>query len=489
MMSSNLRVLLAATEIYPMAKTGGLADAVAALASTLRTIGLDVHLVMPAYPQALEQIRQVDASAALPMINGHAGGMLLSTRTPDSEVPLHLVDLPTLYRDRGGLYVDEFGHERGDNAERFAALSHVIRHLALGELGPQRFDLVHCNDWHTGLIPLLLANASNHPPASVFTIHNMAFQGQCSPDQWARLGVALRPEQWPRVEYYGQVSFLKAGLEFSDQLTTVSPRYAEEIQTAEFGFGLQGVVHARRDRLTGILNGIDESIWSPERSPWVPAPYSADALAGKAICKQRLQQELALEVNPDAPLLAFIGRLTWQKMADVLLDMLPHYLASEPDRQFVLLGNGDRALESAYQSLAAAYPGQVAAVVHYSEAVTHQMHAGADILIHGSRFEPCGLTQLYAMRFGTIPVVTPVGGLADTVVDACPENLTAGRATGFYFKDPCWPAMLGGVDRAIALYRQPERWRPLQLTAMRQNFGWEKSARAYLEVYRRACQR
>ncbi len=488
-MTSNLRVLLAATEIYPMAKTGGLADAVAALGTKLSALNLDVHLVMPAYPKALEQIRQVDTSTALPTINGHKGGMLISTRTPDSEVPLHLVDLPTLYRDAGCLYVDANGHERQDNPQRFAALSHVIRHLAMGDLVQRPFDVVHCNDWHTGLTPLMLANASNQRPASVFTIHNMAFQGQCSIQQWSQLGVALRPEQWPKVEYYGQASFLKAGLEFSDQLTTVSPRYAEEIQTPEFGFGLDGVMRARRDRLTGILNGIDESIWSPERSPWVPAPYSAAALAGKAICKQRLQQELALAQNPDAPLLTFIGRLTWQKMADVLLEMLPQYLASEPDRQFVLLGNGDRGLESAYQSLAAAYPGRMAAVVNYTEAITHRIHAGADVLIHGSRFEPCGLTQLYAMRFGTIPVVRPVGGLADTVVDVTPESLDADRATGFYFEEPSWPAMLAGIDRAIALYRQPEIWRRLQLTAMRKNFGWENSARAYLEVYRRACGR
>jgi len=490
MNSSNLRVVIAATEIYPLAKTGGLADATAALGAALAALNLDVHFVMPAYPQALEQVSLIDSSAALPIINGHAGGMLLSGKTPDSQLPIHLVDLPTLYRNGGGLYVDANGHERSDNPQRFAALSHAIAHLAVGDLGQAPFDLVHCNDWHTGLTPLLLLNqAPAVAPATVFTIHNMAFQGQCSAEQWAELGIAVSAEQWPRIEYYGQASFLKAGLEFSDQLTTVSPRYAEEIQTAEFGFGLEGVVQARSDRLTGILNGIDESIWSPERSPWVPAPYSADAMSGKAICKQRLQQELKLESNPGAPLLVFIGRLTWQKMADVLLEAVPHYLASEPDRQFVLLGNGDRALETSYQELAAAYPGRVAALIHYTEDFTHRLHAGGDILIHGSRFEPCGLTQLYAMRFGTIPVVRPVGGLADTVVDVSAETLETGQATGFYFDDPTVSAMLAGIDRAVALYRLPERWRRLQQTAMRRNFGWEASARAYLEVYQRACRR
>ncbi|MEE4330676.1 MAG: glycogen synthase GlgA [Wenzhouxiangella sp.] len=488
MRSPNLRVLIAATEIYPLAKTGGLADATAALGAALAALDQDVHFIMPAYPQALEQLRLIDSSVALPIINGHEGGLLLSARTPDSHVPIHLVDLPSLYRDGGGLYVDADGHERADNPQRFGALSHAIAHLACGELGQARFDLVHCNDWHTGLTPLLLHNQTRAtPPATVFTIHNMAFQGQCSAEQWSELGVPLSPEQWPRVEYYGQVSFLKAGLEFSDQLTTVSPRYAQEIQTAEFGFGLEGVVRARRDRLTGILNGIDESIWSPERSPWVPVLYSADALSGKAICKQLMQQELRLDVNPAAPLMVFIGRLTWQKMADVLLEAIPGYLLAEPDRQFVLLGNGDPDLESAYLKLVARYPGRVAVLTDYAEPIAHRLHAGGDILIHGSRYEPCGLTQLYAMCFGTIPIVRPVGGLADTVVDVSAASLESGRATGFYFEEPSAPAMLTAIDRAVSLYRDSETWQGLQQTAMRQDFGWEKSVRAYLDVYRRAC--
>ncbi len=490
MKSSRLRVLIAATEIFPMAKTGGLADATAALGAALADLNIDVHFVMPGYPHVLEQQRKIDFQTTLPEIAGHAGGILLSTLTPDSKLPLHLVDLPSVYQNGGGLYVGPDGEERPDNALRFAVLSHVITQLALGELGHAPFDLVHCNDWHTGLTPLMLQNrAPGQAPATVFTIHNMAFQGQCSEEQWAQLEVALSAEQWPRIEYYGSASFLKAGLEFADQLTTVSPRYAEEIQTSEFGFGLEGVLQSRRDRLTGILNGIDTSLWSPESSPWVPRHYSAEDLSAKAFCKQQLQQQLELEPSPTSPLMAFIGRLTWQKMADVLLESIPEYLEREPDRQFVLVGNGDRHLEAAYLALAAEHPGRVAVQIDYTEVLAHRTHAGADILIHGSRFEPCGLTQLYAMRFGTIPVVRPVGGLADSVVDATPDNLATGDATGFYFEQPDSADMLAGIDRAIALYRQPDAWHRLQQTAMQQDFSWDSSARAYLQVYDKACAR
>lgn len=487
MKSSKPRVLIGATEIFPLAKTGGLADATAALGAALAALDLDIHFVMPAYPQALELAGRIRASAPLPPVCGHEDGLLLSGLTPDTQLPLHLVDLPGLFRHGGELYVGDDGEERPDNPLRFAAFSQVIALLATGELGQAPFDVVHCNDWHTGLTPLLLLNQTRiTPPATVFTIHNMAFQGQCPSEQWSQLAIDLGPGQWPRVEYYGQVSYLKAGIEFSDQLTTVSPRYADEIQTAEFGFGLEGVVQSRRGDLTGILNGIDASLWSPERSPWLPAAYSVDDMSGKAHCKNALQQALGLEANPHAPLMIFIGRLTWQKMADVLLEMLPAYLNAEPDRQFVLLGKGDHGLESDYKALAEAYPGRVSVLIDYTETWAHRLHAGADILIHGSRFEPCGLTQLYALRFGTIPVVRPVGGLADTVVDATPDHLASGHATGFYFEEPSAAAMLAGVDRAVALYRRADRWPALQRRAMTRDFSWTASARDYQRVYARA---
>ena len=486
MSEAPLRVLLAASEIFPLAKTGGLADASAALAAALARLGVEVHLVMPAYAPALDLVRELGPPAELPKINGLMGGLLLTGKTPDSGLPISLVDFPTLYRDGGGLYVDAEGKDRPNNPERFAALSHAACLLALGELSLPRFDIVHCNDWHTGLIPLLLqARAGQAAPVSVFTIHNMAFQGQCPLERLPALGVHLDGEELGRVEYYGQASFLKAGLEFADEVTTVSPRYAEEIQTAEFGFGLEGVVRARSDHLTGILNGIDRSIWSPAVSPWLARRYGPDSLDDKRACKRELQRELGLTPDPGAPLMVFIGRLTWQKMADVLLEVVPRYLEAEPDRQFVLLGTGDLTLEDGFRDLAEKHPGRVAILIGYTEDLAHRLHGGGDVLIHGSRFEPCGLTQLYAMQFGTIPVVRPVGGLADTVVDVRPETLAADTATGFYFSEASVDGMLAGIDRAIDMYRQPEPWRRLQRAAMRQSFSWEDSAHAYLSVYRR----
>lgn len=490
MSGAPLRVLLAASEVFPLAKTGGLADASAALAAALSRLGVDVHLIMPAYAPALDQVCELGPPSELPEINGLEGGLLLTGRTPDSGVPISLVDYPSLYRDGGGLYVDAEGNDRPNNPERFATLSHAATLLALGELGQPRFDAVHCNDWHTGLIPLLLkARGGDAAPGSIFTIHNMAFQGQCPLDRLPGLGVHLGPEDLGRVEYYGQASFLKAGLEFADELTTVSPRYAEEIQTPEFGFGLEGVARVRRHHLTGILNGIDTSIWSPANSPWLARRYGPDSLEDKLVCKRALQGALGLTPDPAAPLMVFIGRLTWQKMADVLLEAIPHYLQAEPDRQCALLGTGDRHLEEGFRQLAEAHPGRVAAVIGYTEDIAHRMHGGGDFLMHGSRFEPCGLTQLYAMQFGTIPVVTPVGGLADTVTDADPETLAADTATGFHFSEFSVEGMLAGIDRAIALYRQPEAWRRLQRAAMRRSFSWDASAHAYLDVYRRAVRR
>ncbi|TVQ39641.1 MAG: glycogen synthase GlgA [Wenzhouxiangella sp.] len=484
-----LNVLIVASEIYPLAKTGGLADATAALASALAHLGVNSQLVMPGYESAQDQARRLVVTAELPPRAGIGEGRLLSGLMPDSDVPVHLVDVPELYRDGGGLYVHADGSDRLNNPQRFAVLSHAVCDLAMGRLGHAASDIVHANDWHTGLVPLLLQQQRrNHRPGSVFTVHNMAFQGLCPLDQLPGLDIHVEGEAYAGIEYFGQASFLKSGLVFADWLTTVSPRYAEEICTPAFGFGLDGVIAARGDRLSGILNGIDCSIWSPERSPWLPAHYSAGNLEGKARCKAEIQRELGLDMAPDAPLMIFIGRLTWQKMADVLLEALPRLLDAEPDRQIVVLGEGDRNLELGYRELAGQYPGRLAIDVGYSEARAHRLHGGGDILLHGSRFEPCGLTQLYAMHFGTIPIVRPVGGLADTVIDATPAHLADDTATGFYFDNADAPGLLEAVDRAIALYRQPARWQRLQRAAMASNFSWQASAEQYLALYRRLAE-
>lgn len=485
----SLRVLIAASEIYPLAKTGGLADATAGLANELAEMGVEAMLVMPAYQSALDQARDLFEVAALPARAGAGPGRLLKGRMPDQDLIVYLVDQPALYSDGGGLYVHADGSDRENNPQRFAVLCHAVCALALGRLGEPAVDIVHANDWHTGLVPLLLdQQRSATGPSSLFTVHNMAFQGLCPLELLPGLDVHAAGNHYHALEYFGQASFLKAGLVLADWLTTVSPRYAMEICTPDFGFGLDGVIAARADRLSGILNGIDSSVWSPEGNPWLAASYSAEQLAGKAQCKEALQRELGLELKSDAPLISFIGRLTWQKMADVVLQALPRLLEAEPDRQFALLGEGDRELELGFRALAGHFPGRLAIDIGYAEAKAHRLHGGADILLHGSRFEPCGLTQMYAMKFGTIPVVRPVGGLADTVVDVSPETLGDGSANGFYFDDPGVEGMLGATNRAISHYRQPLAWRKLQLAAMASDFSWRGPAHRYLSLYRQLRQ-
>lgn len=480
------RIQFVASEIYPMAKTGGLADVAAALPAALARMGADVRLVMPAYEEALDRVIQPRTLGVIDNLLGFENVRILSGRAPDTGVPVNLVDIPALYRDGGGIYLRADGTDRDNNAVRFAALSHAAVELALGRGGSTwRPNVIHCNDWHTGLVPLLLKNVAGDRPATVFTVHNMAFQGQFPLEQMGDIGVPAIPAVLDGLEFYGRGNLLKAGLKFADYLTAVSPTYAREIQTPAYGHGLEGVVADRAGTLRGILNGIDSEFWTPTGNRWLAASYSARDVAGKRLCKRDLQRELGLVEDDNAPLLAFIGRLSWQKMADVMRDALPQLLKREPDRQFALLGQGDRDLEEGFRKLAMAFPGRVAVHIGYSEQQAHRLHAGADILIHGSRYEPCGLTQLYAMRFGTLPIVRPVGGLADTVIHACTTTLADGTATGFHFAEASAEAKLEAIDNAVMLYRQPLSWRRLQLAAMSSDFNWERSAREYLGVYDR----
>lgn len=480
------RIQFVASEIFPMAKTGGLADVAAALPAALARMGADVRLVMPAYEEALDRAKRLRTIGTIDQVLGFENVRILGGQAPDTGLSISFVDIPALYRDGGGIYLHADGSDRDNNAVRFAALSHAAVDIAQGRAGSVwRPNVVHCNDWHTGLVPLLLRGEAGARPATVFTVHNMAFQGQFPIEQMATLGIPAVAGAHDGLEFYGRGNLLKAGLKFADFLTAVSPTYAREIQTSEYGYGLEGVVAARAGTLKGILNGIDSHFWTPTGNRWLAASYSARDIAGKRQCKRDLQQELGLTVDEDAPLLAFIGRLTWQKMADVMRDVLPQVLKREPDRQFALLGQGDRDLEEGFRKLALAFPGRVAVHIGYSEQQAHRLHAGADILIHGSRYEPCGLTQLYAMRFGTPPVVRPVGGLADTVVHANDLTLADGTATGFHFAEASAKAKLRAIDDAVALYRQPLAWRRLQMAAMSSDFNWERSAQEYLGVYDR----
>lgn len=476
-----MRVIFASAEVFPLAKTGGLADVSAALPMALANLGVDIHLIMPGYTEALD--RAVAKQEAIPLgtILGVDGVSLIPAQLPDSGLPIWLLDCPALYRRDGGLYLDADGRDWPDNAIRFAALSHVVTRLALGTAGVDwRPDVVHANDWHLGLVPALLAAEGGMRPPSLLTIHNLAFQGVFPAEVFPQLNL---PPHWfsaDVAEFYGKVSMLKAGIRFADRLTTVSPNYAQEILTPEFGCGLDGFLKARADHLSGILNGIDYGLWTPDDPLIVPCPYDAKRLTGKRQCKASLQAELELTVDNEAPLIAFISRLTEQKMADALPEIMP--VIAEQGGQLAVLGEGDSAIEQALTALQTHYPGVVAVRIGYDEALARRMLAGADILAAPSRFEPCGLVQMYAMRFGTVPIVRNVGGLSDTVVRHEPGKLN-NQATGFMFDEPTVGSLAEAIERACRHYHKAVAWRAMQLRAMKQDFSWTRSAQQYLSLY------
>ena len=341
---------------------------------------------------------------------------------------------------------------------------------------------MHANDWHTGLLPLLLAREEEPKPGTVFTAHNMAFQGNFPPETMAEAGIPEEYFHGGDIEFFGQVSFLKAGLRYADRVTTVSPNYAREILTPEFGFGLEGLLRERDGNFTGILNGIDDTSWDPATDVHLPQTFAAGDISGKRICKIELQREFGLPICPKTPLIGFVSRIAHQKMADAILAALPWLV--EQGAQFVLLGQGEADLEAEFVKAQIQYENCVSVRIGYDEALAHRLQAGSDILLAPARFEPCGLTQIYALRYGTLPIVRRTGGLADTVMDANPATIGNRTATGFVFDEPNTVGLIATLDRALAFYRRPLTWRRLQLQAMAQNFSWDTSAALYMSLYR-----
>jgi len=477
-----LRALFVSSEIYPLAKTGGLADVSAALPKALAALGVEMHLLLPGYPKAIEFAANKSVEVELADFMGAGPMRLISARTPDTALPIWLVDCPSLFRRSGGLYQDEDGQDWPDNARRFAVFNHAAARLSLGLLLPNwRADVVHANDWHAGLLPAILAGTPGQRPGTVFTMHNLAFQGLFPADLYPQLGLPADSLIPDGLEFYGKISFLKAGITYSDRLTTVSPTYAREILTAEYGCGLEGLLQRRAQDLVGIINGADYQIWNPATDTNLPANFNLQNIAGKRVCKTALQDEFGLDADSEAPLIVFMSRFTDQKMADVVADALPGII--ESGAQCVLFGNGDRLLEERFELAARRHPGRIAVRIGYKEPVAHRVVAGGDILIHPARFEPCGLTQLYAMHYGALPVVRSTGGLCDTVVDTDERSVRQGTATGFAFESANSVDMLHCIERALALYRQPLAWRKVQRQAMAQDFGWSESARRYLALY------
>jgi starch synthase len=463
-----MKVLFATSEAHPLAKTGGLGDVGGALPAALQEIGVDARVLLPGYPSALEKAQNLSRVFRIKLPE-HGETALLRGTFPGSSVPVYLIEHSAYYK-REGLYQDSSGKDWPDNALRFGLLSQFAAWLA-GPKSPLDFrpDVLHCNDWQTGLAPAYLHFDKTAATPSVFTIHNLAYQGIFPPDGLKKLGLPQESFSINGMEYYGNISFLKAGLFFSSHITTVSPTYAREIQTDAFGMGMQGLLTSRSKNLSGILNGIDMREWNPANDPNLYAPYSADNLAGKTANKLSLQGELGLQCDTKLPLLGMVSRLTQQKGSDVVIDAVPQWL------------------EGAWRKLAAAHPRQIAVKIGYSEGFAHRIEAGADIFLMPSRFEPCGLNQMYSQRYGTPPVVHKVGGLADTVTNASLENLANGKATGFVIDKLDKSALVETVRRAMILYRHKLAWQKLMRSGMTRDFGWAQSAHQYLDVYRKIC--
>jgi len=475
------KILFVTSEAHPLMKTGGLGDVCGGLPQALRALGADVRLLLPGYHDALRRAGRLKMVAQLTLPPLASPVTLLEGVLPGTRVKVWLIDFPPAYDRPGNPYVNAHGQPWHDNAIRFALLAQVAVAIARGASGlAWRPDVVHAHDWQAGLVPALLATEAARP-ATVFTIHNLAYQGLFPYETFKSLSLPASFWSLHALEFHGQLSFIKGGIAFADRITTVSPTYAREIQTPEHGYGLDGLLRHHAARLSGILNGIDERTWNPARDPHLVSPYSMRRLAHKAPNKAALQKEFNLPVYTDVAMLGLVSRLVHQKGVDILLDALPSLM--ELPLQLVVLGSGDAQYEQALRTQAARYPDRLAVLAGYDEAVAHRIQAGADLFLMPSRFEPCGLSQLYNLRYGTVPIVRRVGGLADTVVAASVANIAAGTATGIVFDEATAEALAGAVRRALALYRDRRSWKQIQLTGMRQDFSWRHSAGDYLRLY------
>jgi starch synthase len=465
-----IKVLSVASECAPLVKTGGLADVAGALPGALDGHGVEMRSLLPGYPAVMAALENAQTVADVENCFG-GDACLLSGTT--AGLDLLVLDAPHLYDRAGSIYLGPDGRDWPDNTERFAALCMVGADVAAGRLGDWQPDLVHCHDWQAGLLPYYLKR-DGVPVPSVLTIHNVAFQGLTPMTQAGKLGIAAGDLTSERAEYWGQISTLKLGLVCADKLTTVSPTYAQELMTPEFGMGLDGVLRARRDDLSGILNGIDLEVWSPENDNLIQT-YKTPR--GKGANRAALLSELGLP-QAKGPLCVVVSRLTEQKGLDVLLEALPVLLAR--GGQLALLGSGDPALEAAFQQID---DPNVAVRIGYDEALSHRMIAGGDAILVPSRFEPCGLTQLYGLRYGTIPVVALTGGLADTVIPVSPATMARQVATGVQFHPVNADALSHALTQLCDLYETPKLWSKVQRNAMAHPVGWDPSASAYAALY------
>lgn len=467
-------------ECYPLVKTGGLADVAGALPLALDQVGVRSKVLMPGYPGVAERLSGRRIVATVADLFGGPASVIAGTTVDGLEV--WLVDAPHLYDRTGGPYLDASGRDWHDNHLRFAALGWVGAEIALGRLGDWTPDLVHLHDWQSALTAAYLRYGSpGTPPPSLLTIHNLAFQGVFDADTLDTLELPAEAMDIDALEYWGRLSFLKAGVLWCDRINTVSPTYAREILGHEFGMGFDGLLRGRGGHLSGIVNGIDEGVWDPAGDPNVTTPYSMRRLGAKAPNTAALRHELGLRADTDGPLFCVISRLTTQKGLDLLLEAVPHLVDS--GAQLAVLGAGERWIEDGFRQAAVAHPGSVATVIGYDEPLAHRLQAGADSIIVPSRFEPCGLTQLYGLRYGTLPLVSRVGGLADTVIDANEAALRDGVATGFQFAPVTADALSIAISRVVELFADRTAWQRVQRRAMTRDVSWQLAAGHYRSLY------
>jgi len=475
-----MQVLAVASEIYPLVKTGGLADVAAALPKALKAEGIETITLVPGYPDVLSALVRADEVAFYAKFYGGPARVL---RGSAAGLELFVLDAPHLFARPGNPYLAPDGADWPDNAIRYAALGRAAAEIGQGSIPQFAPEVVHAHDWQAGLTHAFLHYSGRPRPGTIMTVHNLAYQGQFPQAMLSDIGLPPESFRIDGVEYYGGIGFLKAGLQFADHITTVSPSYAVEIQQDEGGMGLAGLLRARSDVLSGIVNGIDTAVWNPETDPRIASTYGVGTLADRADNKAALQRRFSLPVSPDTILLGLVSRMSWQKGLDLVLDNMQ--LLSSEGMQLALLGSGDPDLEAGYRTAADSHRDQVGVVIGYDENLAHLIQAGADALLVPSRFEPCGLTQLCALRYGAIPVVSRVGGLADTVIDANEMAVAGDVATGIQFWPVSRESLGSAISRANALFQNKPVWQGMQKNAMNVDVSWRNPARQYAGLYRK----
>ncbi|MGV3491839.1 MAG: glycogen synthase GlgA [Devosia sp.] len=472
-----MEVLSVASEAFPLIKTGGLADVVGALPAALAPHGVSMRVALPGYPKVMEQLDGGREVWYYPEFFGGEAWLIAGRAAGLDVIAVHA---PHLYGRPGNPYVGTDGKDWPDNWKRFAALSYAAYDVSRGLLEGYQPDILHCHDWQAGLVPAYVRFNPGSTVKTILTVHNIAFQGVFGWDVFNGLQLDFEASRTGAIEYFGNISYLKAGLQLADAVTTVSPTYAHEIRTPLYGMGLEGLLQERSASVHGILNGIDTAEWNPGTDAALASPFQASTVFQRAQNKRALEEHFKLDTG-DGPILSVVSRLTWQKG----LDMLPAHIDSlvEQGGRLVVLGSGDAAIENAFAGAALRHPGKVGVEIGYSEKLSHLIQGGADTILIPSRFEPCGLTQLYGLRYGCVPVVSRVGGLADTVIDANEAAIEAGVATGVVFSPATEEALGEAIRRTLSLYARPKLWHKMQRRGMKSDVSWELSAEKYADLY------